>query len=116
VNPVGEVLPCPTASEIRSLSFDNVRQQPLRWIWEESAAFNRFRGFEWMPEPCRSCDRRAVDFGGCRCQAALLTGDAANTDPACALSPHHDMLVGLVDGARDTGISSGPLIFEPRVL
>jgi pyrroloquinoline quinone biosynthesis protein E len=90
VNPVGDVLPCPTAGAIRDLRFDSVRRRPLRWIWEESAAFNRFRGTHWMPRPCRGCDRREIDFGGCRCQAVLFTGDAANTDPACSLSPHHE--------------------------
>jgi pyrroloquinoline quinone biosynthesis protein E len=93
VNPQGDVLPCPTASCIESLRFDNVRQRTLRWIWEESDAFNRFRGTAWMPEPCRSCEWRHHDFGGCRCQAALLTGDAANTDPACSLSPHRSTLI-----------------------
>jgi pyrroloquinoline quinone biosynthesis protein E len=92
VNPVGEVLPCPTAGEIPGMRFENVQQRSLSWIWTESEAFNRFRGTAWMPEPCRSCDRREIDFGGCRCQAALLTGDAANTDPACALSPHRAAL------------------------
>jgi len=93
VNPQGDVLPCPTASCIESLRFDNVRQHSLGWIWGESQAFNHFRGTAWMPEPCRSCDWRHTDFGGCRCQAALLTGDAANTDPACALSPHRARLI-----------------------
>jgi PqqA peptide cyclase len=97
VNPVGDVLPCPTAGDIAGLRFDNVRQRPLRWIWEDSEAFNRFRGTDWMPEPCRGCDQREIDFGGCRCQAALLTGDAANTDPACALSPHRQTLLQLVE-------------------
>ena len=92
VNPVGDVLPCPTAGEIKGLHFANVRDHALAWIWNESEAFNRFRGTEWMPEPCQSCDRRNIDFGGCRCQAALLTGDASNTDPACSLSPHRETL------------------------
>jgi pyrroloquinoline quinone biosynthesis protein E len=92
VNPTGDVLPCPTSGEIRGLRFDNVRQKSLRWIWSESEAFNRFRGTEWMPEPCQSCEFREIDFGGCRCQAALLTGDAAVTDPACALSPYRERL------------------------
>jgi PqqA peptide cyclase len=92
VNPVGDVLPCPTAYEISALRFDNVRDRDLSWIWTRSDVFNRFRGSAWMPEPCRSCDRREIDFGGCRCQAALLTGDPAHTDPACALSPHHYLL------------------------
>ncbi|HET6327546.1 MAG TPA: pyrroloquinoline quinone biosynthesis protein PqqE [Planctomycetaceae bacterium] len=93
INPQGDVLPCPTASCIESLRFDNVRQRSLRWIWEESEAFNRFRGTAWMPEPCRSCELRHQDFGGCRCQAALLTGDANNTDPACSLAPHRSKLI-----------------------
>jgi PqqA peptide cyclase len=97
VNPVGDVLPCPTAGAIASLVFENVRNHPLAWIWSDSEAFNRFRGTAWMPEPCRSCDRRELDFGGCRCQAALLTGDAANTDPACELSPHRRALTQIVD-------------------
>ncbi len=97
VNPMGDVLPCQTAGAIPSLRFDNVRQHSLRWIWTESEAFNRFRGTAWMPEPCRSCPRREIDFGGCRCQAFLLTGDAANTDPACSLSPHRYRLVGIVE-------------------
>jgi pyrroloquinoline quinone biosynthesis protein E len=92
VNPVGDMLPCPTAGVIAGLRFENVRRRPLRWIWEESEAFNRFRGTAWMPEPCRSCPERERDYGGCRCQAALLTGDAANTDPACELSPHHEIV------------------------
>src|SRR5438477_1059932 len=89
VNPIGEVLPCPTASSaIPDLRFENVRARALDWIWRESESFNRFRGTEWMPEPCQSCPQRELDFGGCRCQAALLTGDAANTDPVCDLSPN----------------------------
>jgi pyrroloquinoline quinone biosynthesis protein E len=97
VNPVGEVLPCPTAGAIPSLRFDNVRDHPLEQIWTGSEAFQRFRGTAWMPEPCRSCDRRAVDFGGCRCQAFLLTGDAAATDPACALAPRRGVLEQLLE-------------------
>jgi pyrroloquinoline quinone biosynthesis protein E len=89
VNPNGSVLPCPTAWEIPGLTFDSVRDRPLAWIWEASESFNRFRGNEWLPEPCRSCPQREVDFGGCRCQAALLTGDPSNTDPACEFSPDH---------------------------
>ena len=89
VNPIGDVLPCPTASSaIPDLRFENVREHALDWIWRESESFNRFRGTEWMPEPCQSCPQREIDFGGCRCQAALLTGNAANTDPVCTLSPN----------------------------
>ena len=107
VDPVGDVLPCPTAREIPGLRFDNVRHRSLDRIWAESDAFNRFRGTGWMPEPCRSCDRREVDFGGCRCQAALLTGDASATDPACSLSPHRDLLERAV---RPAG-SDAPMLF-----
>ena len=92
VNPIGEVMPCPTASGIPGLGFDNVRDRSLKEIWADSEAFNRFRGTEWMPEPCQGCVMREVDFGGCRCQAALLTGDASATDPACSLSPHRSRL------------------------
>jgi len=89
VNPIGDVLPCPTASSaIPDLRFENVRTRSLDWIWRESESFNRFRGTEWMPEPCQTCPQREIDFGGCRCQAALLTGNAANTDPVCELSPN----------------------------
>ena len=89
VNPVGDVLPCPTASSaIPDLRLENIRTRHLDWIWRESESFNRFRGTEWMPEPCRSCPQREIDFGGCRCQAALLTGNATNTDPVCEFSPN----------------------------
>src|ERR1044072_5515081 len=89
VNPIGDVLPCPTASSaIPDMRFENLKARELDWIWRESESFNRFRGTEWMPEPCQSCPQREIDFGGCRCQAALLTGNAANTDPVCDLSPN----------------------------
>jgi PqqA peptide cyclase len=93
VNPIGDVLPCPTASSaIPDLRFENVRTHELDWIWQESESFNRFRGTEWMPDPCRSCPQKEIDFGGCRCQAALLTGNAANTDPVCEFSPNHTIV------------------------
>jgi pyrroloquinoline quinone biosynthesis protein E len=92
VNPRGDVLPCQTASCITGLVFDNVREKSLAAIWESGAAFQRFRGTEWMIEPCRSCALREIDFGGCRCQAALFAGDAAQADPVCQLSPHRPML------------------------
>ena len=89
VNPIGDVLPCPTASSaIPDMRFENIRARELDWIWRESESFNRFRGTEWMPEPCQNCPQREIDFGGCRCQAALLTGNPANTDPVCDLSPN----------------------------
>jgi PqqA peptide cyclase len=92
IDPSGQALPCHAAGVIPGMEFDNVRQHPLEWIWQESAAFQRFRGEEWMPEPCKSCDRRTEDFGGCRCQALLLTGDATATDPVCSLSPDHHLI------------------------
>jgi len=92
VNPSGKVLPCHAAEVLPGLSFENVREKALEWIWQESSSFQRFRGEEWMPEPCRSCDRRTEDFGGCRCQAFLLAGDATVTDPACSLAPAHHLV------------------------
>ena len=105
VNPTGDVLPCPTASSaIPDLRFENVRTHDLDWIWQESESFNRFRGTEWMPEPCRSCPQREIDFGGCRCQAALLTGNAANTDPVCEFSPNRVTVDAQLD---ETNSSNG---------
>ena len=92
INPAGKVLPCHAAEVLPGMSFENVREKTLEWIWQESASFRRFRGEEWMPEPCRSCDRRGEDFGGCRCQAFLLAGDAAVTDPVCSLAPTHSIV------------------------
>lgn len=89
VTPSGRVLPCHAAESLPGLEFDNVRDRPLADIWLQGQAFQKFRGTDWMKEPCRSCPRREIDFGGCRCQAFALTGDAANTDPACSLSPVH---------------------------
>ena len=89
VTPQGKVMPCHAAASIPGLEFTSVRDRPLRWIWQESPAFQRFRGTDWLPEPCRSCALKEVDFGGCRCQALALTGDATATDPACELSPLH---------------------------
>ncbi|HXR49133.1 MAG TPA: pyrroloquinoline quinone biosynthesis protein PqqE [Candidatus Limnocylindrales bacterium] len=100
VNPVGDVLPCPAASAISGVRFDNVRKRPLDWIWDQSESFNRFRGTEWMPAPCRDCSFREVDFGGCRCQAFLITGDASATDPACSLSPHREKLTTFVESIQ----------------
>ncbi|HWA80309.1 MAG TPA: pyrroloquinoline quinone biosynthesis protein PqqE [Acetobacteraceae bacterium] len=92
IAPSGLVLPCHAAQSIPGLRFDSVKERSLGEIWNHSEAFERFRGTSWMPEPCRSCERREVDFGGCRCQAMMLTGDAGATDPACELSPHHARL------------------------
>jgi PqqA peptide cyclase len=87
ITPNGNVLPCHGATQITTLAFDNVRDRSLDWIWSESDAFQVFRGDSWMKEPCRSCPRKSVDFGGCRCQAFALTGDAANPDPVCTRTP-----------------------------
>ena len=97
VSPSGKVLPCHAAESIKDLRFDSVTERPLRDIWENSEAFRRFRGTDWMPEPCRSCDQRELDWGGCRCQALALAGNAALTDPACGLSPHHADLLALAE-------------------
>jgi pyrroloquinoline quinone biosynthesis protein E len=95
VTPDGVALPCHQAGEIASLAstWENVRHRPLGDIWNEGAGFRAFRGEAWMPAPCRTCDERTTDFGGCRCQAFALVGDAAATDPACALAPRHDLVV-----------------------
>jgi len=102
INPGGKVLPCHAAEVLPGFSFENVRERTLEWIWKESSSFRRFRGEDWMPEPCRSCERRAEDFGGCRCQAFLLAGDATVTDPACSLSPSHSIVEAAVRDANSS--------------
>ena len=92
VTPEGTVLPCHAAESLTDLRFETVRDRSLSDIWYRSDSFNRYRGDDWMQEPCRSCDRRHTDFGGCRCQAFALTGDARATDPACSLSPRHAVM------------------------
>lgn len=92
VNPIGDVLPCPNATSIPAMRFENVRRQSLNSIWHDSPSFNQFRGTAWMPSPCRDCPQREIDFGGCRCQAALLVGDPAATDPVCQFSPHRHLV------------------------
>ena len=99
VSPAGRVLPCHAAETLPGFDWPNIREQSLRAIWEGSEAFNRYRGTAWMPEPCRSCDRREIDWGGCRCQAFALTGDAGRTDPACALSPDHAIMAEAAEAA-----------------
>jgi len=99
ITPSGEVLPCHAAQTIPGLTFESVRHKPLAEIWTASEAFARFRGTDWMPALCRTCDQREVDWGGCRCQALAVVGDAAATDPACALSPKHGLLRALADAA-----------------
>jgi pyrroloquinoline quinone biosynthesis protein E len=102
--PSGTVVPCHAAQTIPGLTFPSVREASLADLWYRSDAFNRFRGTDWMPEPCRDCDRREIDWGGCRCQALALTGDASRTDPVCALSPDH----ALVEAALSEANASSP--------
>jgi pyrroloquinoline quinone biosynthesis protein E len=122
VTPDGTALPCHAARMLPGLEFPNVREHDVRSIWYDSAAFNHFRGEAWMKEPCRSCPERQLDFGGCRCQAYLLTGDAANADPVCEFSPHHGKITAAVaeaERAVEAGMAQGaagtrraPLIFR----
>lgn len=112
VNPEGFALPCHLAHTIPGLHFDNVTRRGLADIWRHSSGFNRFRGDGWLPDPCRSCDRRATDFGGCRCQAFHVTGDAGATDPACSLAPAHDSIEPVrVQASLTAGM---PVLFEYR--
>ena len=114
VAPDGLALPCQAARMLPGLELPNVRDLSVESIWYDSHAFNRFRGQSWMKEPCRSCPQNTKDFGGCRCQAFLLTGDADNTDPVCDLSPHHSLVtqaVALAD-SRGTVTAERPLIFR----
>lgn len=92
ISPSGKILPCHAAETITGMHFESVRDHSVAWIWQNSEAFNRYRGTGWMPEPCQSCAFKEIDYGGCRCQAFALTGSAGNTDPACALSPLHEQI------------------------
>lgn len=96
----GLALPCHEARQLPGLTFPNVRDHDLGWIWYDSPGFNAYRGDAWMKEPCRSCPDKTKDFGGCRCQAFMLTGDAANADPVCDLSSHHNLVTEAVDKAQ----------------
>jgi pyrroloquinoline quinone biosynthesis protein E len=112
ITPEGAVLPCHAARVIPGLHFDNVRERPLAQIWHDSLALNAFRGEDWMIEPCRSCPNRTVDFGGCRCQAFLLGGDARTADPVCSLSPAHHVVEDAV--SRSTVAGSQPIPYSGR--
>ena len=121
ITPDGTALPCHAARMLPGLEFPNVREHGVRSIWYDSAAFNHFRGEAWMKEPCRSCPERSRDFGGCRCQAYLLTGDAANADPVCDLSPHHHLVTEAVAEAERAAVAAtisagsaapAPLVFR----
>ena len=93
-------MPCHAAQTLPGFTFPSVREQSLAEIWTSSDAFQRFRGVDWAPEPCRSCEHLEADLGGCRCQAFALTGDAARTDPTCALSPDHDIIARALEAAE----------------
>ena len=114
IAPDGTALPCHSARELPGLDCPNVKDHSLHDIWHHSAAFNHFRGFEWMKEPCRSCPEKAKDFGGCHCQAYLLTGDMHNTDPACSLSPDRQRVYEAIFQARQDAESpdAKPLVFR----
>ncbi|WP_416899876.1 MAG: pyrroloquinoline quinone biosynthesis protein PqqE [Minwuia sp.] len=105
VTPSGKVLPCHAAESIPGLVFDNVAEKPLAEIWQAGQAFNAFRGTDWMPDLCRTCERRDIDFGGCRCQAMAIAGDATATDPACAKSPLHQRLVDMAQDAAGSDVT-----------
>ena len=111
VTPDGTALPCHAARMLPGLEFPNVRSASIRSIWYESSGFNHFRGDAWMKEPCRSCPEKGKDFGGCRCQAYLFTGDAANADPVCDLSPHHHLVEEAVARAERPVATEKPLLF-----
>ena len=110
----GLALPCHEARMLPGLTFPNVRDHAVRWIWEESPGFNAYRGDDWMQEPCRSCPEKTKDFGGCRCQAYMLTGDATNTDPVCDLSPKHHLITDVTDKAQTPGqpVTVHPIVFR----
>ncbi|GAC1357589.1 MAG: pyrroloquinoline quinone biosynthesis protein PqqE [Herpetosiphon sp.] len=112
VTPYGDALPCQAAGQLPAMIVPNVRHESLGSIWESSPMFNRFRGTDWMPEPCRSCDRQLVDYGGCRCQAFQLTGDATATDPVCHLAPQHAIVITAVRAANE--VPAGPDTFVHR--
>jgi pyrroloquinoline quinone biosynthesis protein E len=108
----GSALPCHAAKSLPGLTFPNVTQENLRDIWYNSEAFNRFRGFGWMKEPCRSCSEKEKDFGGCRCQAYALTGDMENADPVCGKSPYHEDVKKIVLQGRNRPVEEKPLVFR----
>lgn len=114
IAPDGTALPCHSARELPGLDCPNVKDYSIEHIWNESKAFNFFRGDDWMKEPCRSCDEKEKDFGGCHCQAYLLTGDMHNADPVCSKSPDHHVIQEAIDSARTSALSADekPLTFR----
>jgi pyrroloquinoline quinone biosynthesis protein E len=116
IAPDGTALPCHTARMLPGLAFPNVREHAVRDIWFDSDGFNRYRGTAWMQEPCKSCDQREHDLGGCRCQAYLIAHDAAAADPVCRKSPHHGEVVAAVERAElgSAGLRERPIVFRDR--
>lgn len=114
VAPDGLVLPCHSARGLPGLELHNVRERSIEWIWNESPGFNHFRGEGWMKEPCRTCDEREKDFGGCHCQAFKLTGDPTNADPTCAKSPHHHLVEKAIDTSELGLVPAKPMVFRQR--
>ena len=118
ITPDGSALPCHTAKMIKQLEFPNVKNMSVKDIWYESEAFNKYRGDAWMKEPCRSCDEKEKDLGGCRCQALMLTGDASNADPVCDKSEHHQVVLDAVSYAQIPDakrIEVKPLVFRDPI-
>ncbi len=113
VTPEGMALPCHSARQL-PVEFPSVLEQSLQDIWYNSFGFNKYRGFDWMPEPCRSCSEKEKDFGGCRCQAFMLTGNADNADPVCSKSEHHGMILEAREQANCTNIQVSQLQFRNR--
>jgi pyrroloquinoline quinone biosynthesis protein E len=116
ITPDGTALPCHAARMLPGLTFPNVRDSSVEWIWRDSPGFNHYRGDSWMKEPCRSCPEKTKDFGGCRCQAYLLTGDANNADPVCDLSPHHHLVTEMVAKASEPGRPVVPAVVEKPLI
>ncbi len=108
----GAVLPCHSARSLPDIAFPNVKEHGLNWAWNESPAFNKYRGDEWMKEPCRSCDEKENDLGGCRCQAFLLSGDAEAADPVCTKSPHRHLIDEALVNAQKPALKEQPIIFR----
>ena len=108
----GDVLPCHSARVIPNLEFPNVRNTDVKQIWYDSPAFNKFRGTDWMKEPCKSCSEKENDLGGCRCQAFLLSGDAESADPVCSLSPNHHIIEKAIEDAKNPVLQAQPILFR----
>ena len=108
----GDVLPCHSARVLPNMKFPNVKDTNLDWVWKDSPTFNKYRGDEWMKEPCRSCADKEKDLGGCRCQAYMLTGDAEATDPVCSLSSQHHLITEAIENAKNPVTAAQPIIFR----